>query len=415
MNSKRLGGSRFTTKQDSLWTGLDPAAGSDLDENDEEAREFDRQAGASIDQKLRDIKAVEPKLLETIHIPPEAADDNRTEVVHTHSLATVSPDLQSQAQELQQTAHTAIDIGNVGETVAATPRAIASNKAPHVPTPSEITPALPRPRIIDHLPGKSHIRALETPDHVPSPIDTPVTIHTEGQAGRTEPDTPLPIGSRPFASLRGKQDLQTLTKHFEAFNKATRKQSAAVPMAKGGPSKSRGGKVAAHPALGGRIFEGFRFCVPPEIGQVTKHKQRWDIVSWNLFMVFQLTDPLRLLNLVVKLRCNLTLPSHMSFTIVLQPRSSVGSLAFEHSASFRMGRFALNGNGSLAASSLSVLPIQMRIITDGAQGRALDPTAWLSFPANAFTRTTSARAFSIGTKAVTGPELLKGRSISISR
>jgi DNA polymerase lambda len=81
--------------------------------------------------------------------------------------------------------------------------------------------------------------------------------------------------------LKGKKDLQTLTKHFEAFEKGVAKDNAAERSGatdRKGKGKARSaGKVGL--GLGSKVFDGLRFCISPEIGAVSKHKTWWDIVS----------------------------------------------------------------------------------------------------------------------------------------
>lgn len=169
-----------------------------------------------------------------------------------------------------------------------TPRPVASGSGststfPHVPTPTFIsTPQLPRPPValVPDSSGPSRGRVAETPVHVPSPIDTPSTTGGgEGRGRRDDPATPVPLGVEKFKLLKGKKDFQTLTKHFEVFTKQTEKQQKklAEEISKGqGKGKGKAREVAA---LGGKVFEGLRFCFPPELGNTSKQKTHWDIVS----------------------------------------------------------------------------------------------------------------------------------------
>lgn len=107
------------------------------------------------------------------------------------------------------------------------------------PTPSIPNPVTPAP--------------VETLQHIPSPIDTP----GEGRGIRDDPASPLPLGHNALAS---KKEYQTLTKHFEQFTKQSAKQ------------KNTSG-------LGAKVFQGLRFCLPPELGATSKQKQWWGVVS----------------------------------------------------------------------------------------------------------------------------------------
>ena len=154
---------------------------------------------------------------------------------------------------------------------------------PSVPTPKDQSTPLPAPL---HRANTSRFtnQTMTTPDFVASPLDTPELPKVGEPASspsrtgsNAEEGTPRPLGSGVFASLKGKKDYQTLTKHFQDFSKTVAKRDAAVNRSVG---KGRGGKSAnAVPGLGGRVFVGLRFCMPPELGQVNKHKHRWDIVS----------------------------------------------------------------------------------------------------------------------------------------
>ena len=169
-----------------------------------------------------------------------------------------------------------------------TPRpGLCSTTYPDVPTPSTVnTPVLPSP--LNHAGTKmlssNRVSAKGTPDSIPSPIDTPGSSRAirsigEGRGRRDDPATPLPLGTAAFSKLKGKKDYQTLTKHFEAFAKTVAKQNAGTSTLRGKGKGRSADRASSTAGLGGKVFEGLRFCIPPELGQVTKHKQRWDIVS----------------------------------------------------------------------------------------------------------------------------------------
>jgi DNA polymerase lambda len=82
-----------------------------------------------------------------------------------------------------------------------------------------------------------------------------------------------------FNMLKSKKDFQTLTKHFEMFTKQSERQKKASEPGLGkGKGKGRMGGAASDVALGGKVFEGLRFCFPPELGNTSKQKTHWDIV-----------------------------------------------------------------------------------------------------------------------------------------
>lgn len=174
----------------------------------------------------------------------------------------------------------------------------ASNNTtlPYVATPkAPSNPLLPGPSKRSLQRASAHTSPVPhpTPEHVESPIDTPRAIRASGSSNslkevighgrgkRTDPATPVPLGSADFSSLRGKKDYQSITKHFDLFNKDLAKEIKAAE-ASGKGKGSKGKKVkndGAAPAMGAKVFEGLRFCIPPELGQVARHKVWWGIVS----------------------------------------------------------------------------------------------------------------------------------------
>jgi DNA polymerase lambda len=164
---------------------------------------------------------------------------------------------------------------------------------PCIPTPSQRTTPLPAPAPLQRasmsaLHALKHTpRTLDTPPAIPSPIDTPSPskILGEGRGRRDPPDTPVPLGSGIMGKFRGKKDLSSLTKHFEAFEKGVAREMA-VQQEGGKDRKGKGrtrSKGQAPLGLGGKLFEGLRFCIPPELGAVSKHKTWWDIVCPALY------------------------------------------------------------------------------------------------------------------------------------
>ena len=185
-----------------------------------------------------------------------------------------------------------------------TPQALiqtTTSPLPQVPTPTFIsTPQLPRPPMASSTSHEAEAgpsrpnaqRKVETPINIPSPIDTPTSFKPapgsgEGRGPRDDPATPVPLGVEKFKLLKGKKDFQTLTKHFEVFSKQTERQKKLTEEAGNGGGKGKGkgkGKVVEIATLGGKVFEGLRFCFPPELGNTSKQKTHWDIVSPDIFV-----------------------------------------------------------------------------------------------------------------------------------
>jgi hypothetical protein len=162
-----------------------------------------------------------------------------------------------------------------------TPKPISTSTFPHIPTPTfTSTPNLPSPNKVTPGPSKNPRHppttlVNETPMHIESPIDTPTG---EGRGRRDDPATPVPLGVEKFNLLKGKKDFQTLTKHFEMFTKQSERQKklAAEPITRKGKMAVQG---KGSEVLGGKVFEGLRICFPPELGNTSKQKTHWDIVS----------------------------------------------------------------------------------------------------------------------------------------
>jgi hypothetical protein len=162
-----------------------------------------------------------------------------------------------------------------------TPKPISTSTFPHIPTPTfTSTPKLPSPDKVTPGPNKISRHppttlVNETPIHIDSPIDTPTG---EGRGRRDDPATPVPLGVEKFNLLKGKKDFQTLTKHFEMFTKQSERQKklAAEPITRKGKMAVQGKESEV---LGGKVFEGLRICFPPELGNTSKQKTHWDIVS----------------------------------------------------------------------------------------------------------------------------------------
>ena len=173
-----------------------------------------------------------------------------------------------------------------------TPKPISTSTFPNIRTPSfDSTPELPKPNpATEHpvagpsrTPRPVNINAtfVDTPTHIPSPIDTPHTSRQgpmigEGRGRRDDPATPVPLGVEKFQFLKSKKDFQTLTKHFEMFTKQSERLKKAALEPPKGRDKGKLGKTSE--VLGGKVFEGLRFCFPPELGNTSKQKTHWDIV-----------------------------------------------------------------------------------------------------------------------------------------
>jgi DNA polymerase lambda len=75
-----------------------------------------------------------------------------------------------------------------------------------------------------------------------------------------------------------------LTRHFELFTKQSERQKkladiSSISVLGKGKGKAKQIPVKDVAALGGKVFEGLRFCFPPELGNTSKQKTHWDIVS----------------------------------------------------------------------------------------------------------------------------------------
>ena len=192
-----------------------------------------------------------------------------------------------------------------------TPKPISTSTFPHIPTPTYTsTPNLTSPDKVTPGPSKTPRHTPtnfvnETPIYVDSPIDTPTG---EGRGRRDDPATPLPLGVEKFNLLKGKKDFQTLTKHFEMFTKQSERQKklAAEPITRKGKMAvpAKGSEV-----LGGKVFEGLRVCFPPELGNTSKQKTHWDIVSPANNAIARSDG--RYPNAAVKSLCNRTQRLHM--------------------------------------------------------------------------------------------------------
>lgn len=129
--------------------------------------------------------------------------------------------------------------------------------------------------------GPSRLTHSTAAPDVPSPTDTPSrrSSRGEGTARRDDPATPLPLGESTFAKLRQKKDFQTMSKHFELFEKSLARE---VVRAHGIAGKGKGRQVESSSSTAAKILDGCRICLPLDAkggAGISKHKDRWAIVS----------------------------------------------------------------------------------------------------------------------------------------
>lgn len=150
---------------------------------------------------------------------------------------------------------------------------------PTVTTPDEPTALRDPPRTSPTVVAQFS-RSLAGPS-VASPLDTPVQgcTNRQRQAKRDIPDTPLPLGEATFAKLRQKKEFQTMSKHFELFEKGL---ARTLVRASSTALKGKGKQVQRADSAVGKVLDGCRICLPLDskgISGVGKHKDRWSIVS----------------------------------------------------------------------------------------------------------------------------------------
>lgn len=357
-----------------MWTDLD----LDIVESEEEARLYDAQVRHEIQWKEQ-------------HVHLDGADIRPAEA---HRQASPQLDLNASSNKPFQSSTTTVS--KIQNTPHARPT--GHSTLPSVPTPNEASTPLPLPLPLPRA-STSRLRhaTLQTPDAIPSPIDSPNTTGPSKSA--LEPGTPVPLGNAAFAALKGKKDYRTLTKHFEAFEKTVAKREEANTSKSSTLSRTKSASSRGLPALGGRVFSGLRFCIPPELGQVTKHKQRWDIVSPTTYE-----------------RAKRGQISKLGGQVTLQPDTAITHVIYDKTSASILAR-------DLGLQTLSDLPsatICIRwdwVVNCKLAGKLLNVAMYLSFPKTAFTRTvsTDTAPFKVPSRIMDITDRLHGKSISISK
>ncbi|WWD03793.1 hypothetical protein V865_001849 [Kwoniella europaea PYCC6329] len=275
-----------------------------------------------------------------------------------------------------------------------TPRAHTSTY-PSVPTPSDNgTPKLPHPAPVNQT-STSRIlssRIHETPEYIASPIDSPSTSlyrpsidptsAGEGRGKRDDPSTPVPIGRSALSDIKSKRDHQAISKHFDLLSKVLVKD----PIKGKGKGRQPIGKALSVAAgLGGKVFDGLRFCLTSEVNQAAKLKQRADIIT------------------------------NLGGQVVLQPDTAITHVIYDagKSASLLAAKLGLETLSELPEGTVCVKwdwVVQCKMA-----GRKLDPTPWLSFPKTSFSRAVSANAIRPTSRIFDITDQLRGQSVAITR
>ncbi|OCF34187.1 hypothetical protein I316_04137 [Kwoniella heveanensis BCC8398] len=292
-----------------------------------------------------------------------------------------------------------------------TPRAFTSTY-PSVPTPEVLSNRLPDPEPIPPASSQATSPAtrrsviLDTPQHIASPVDTPTTSAnqprrpsfnntsngvdgaSEGRGRRDDPATPVPLGKSALAEVKSKKDHQAITKHFDLLSrsKLLLQQPPQYKSARRNGSRQAVGKAATLTAgLGGKVFEGLRFCLTSEVNQTAKLKQRADIIA------------------------------NLGGQAVLQPDTAITHVVYDQ------GKSASLLAAKLGLETLSELPEGTKcvkwdwIVQCKMVGKLLDPNPWLSFPKTSFSRAVSANAIRPTSRIFDITDQLRGKSIAISR
>nr|XP_018261046.1 uncharacterized protein I303_06763 [Kwoniella dejecticola CBS 10117]OBR83204.1 hypothetical protein I303_06763 [Kwoniella dejecticola CBS 10117] len=277
-----------------------------------------------------------------------------------------------------------------------TPRGSTST-FPSMPTPSEVaTPQLPDPTTSNEiqLGVNKHPTLLDTPEHIASPIDSPSTgasrrpamfdSNGEGKGRRDDPATPVPIGKSTLSDIKSKKELQTISRHFDLLTKVLVKGQTA-PKSNEKDKRAIGKALSVAAGLGGKVFEGLRFCLTSEVNQASKLKQRAEIIT------------------------------QLGGQAVLQPDTAITHVVYD------AGRSASLLAQKLGIESLSELPegtvcvkwdwvVQCKMV-----GKVLETTPWLSFPKTSFSRAVSTNAIKPTSRMFDITDQLRGTSVAITR
>ncbi|WVQ84531.1 hypothetical protein IAT38_006685 [Cryptococcus sp. DSM 104549] len=159
-------------------------------------------------------------------------------------------------------------------------------------TPKELPPPPPpppEPAVSGDTPRTAprRDRVLDTPENVPSPIDTPQTRPslrsssvTLGQGRRDDLATPVPLGKAPPPGSKSKTEMQAVTKHWTAFTvKVAKKEEREKKEKAKGKGKKAMAPSATMTGLGGStLFKGLRFLIPWSPHRVSKDKEHWELI-----------------------------------------------------------------------------------------------------------------------------------------
>ncbi|RXK41478.1 hypothetical protein M231_01186 [Tremella mesenterica] len=381
----------FVTRQPSLWEGYEEIISSDqYFETEQEAQSYDNEVRLAIQHKL--VMEHGSCTKDTI---PAAPNSTNGEGV------TTDPPSKHPIDQSTFYSRPPLPSFRPSHIQTSTPR---TRSTPHVPTPSTIGSILPAPR----PPSTSRIpaRQIDTPQAIPSPIDTPGSSTSamiggvegvrgygsgegEGKGKRDDPSTPMPLGTAIFNKLKSRQDFQALTKHFDKFTKDFSKVTSEGKGEKMGSKKKMKGKIASVLLTKEKVFEGLRFCFPYEVNGARKNKTRWEIIA------------------------------QMGGQVTIQPDTAITHVIHDS------GRSASILANSLGLRSLSELPqgtvcVKWDWVAQcKLANRLLDTEQFLSFPKNSLTRNPTilskapSRMTDISEQLRAGQ--MKGKSLSISR
>jgi hypothetical protein len=278
---------RMTSRQSSLWDSLDAFDDQGgWNETAEEIEGYAREVEEEIKQKFERVQSQDGRGQACMSVEEPLRSDEpelSTDVIMS-AIAVPSNDLIKGRMTIltipASFPHLSFHTSHIIDT--STPRPLRSATFPTVTTPDIDTPqpAL-RPLRQATTPSVKPSRrmSISTPVNIPSPSNTPSASNSTGEGNGKCPNkaTPIPIGSGGLGILKGKKDYQNLTKHFEMFEKDVAKLEA-VPVA--GKGKGRAPvRLPTALGLGGKVLANLRFCIPPQLNQIPKHKKWWRIVG----------------------------------------------------------------------------------------------------------------------------------------